>query len=190
VTSLAIGAVTRNWWMWLVRGIAAILFGVLTFRWPGSTLVVIGFLFGAYALVDGVFAVLATMRAAETHQQWWPLLLEGVVGLVIAAITFWDVRITLLALYFTIAAWAVITGILEIIAAIHLRTQLTNELWLVVGGVASVLFGILMVGYPLAGALTIVWLISAYAILFGILMIGFSLRLRRHSAAISAESKP
>jgi uncharacterized membrane protein HdeD (DUF308 family) len=183
-----LGGIARNWWLWLIRGIVAILFGVLALRWPGNTLVVIGLLFGAYALVDGILAILATIRAVETHQRWWPLLFEGVVGILIAAITFWDVRITLLALYFTIAAWAFVTGVLEIVAAIHLRSHLTKEFWLIIGGIASILFGVLMIWYPLAGALALVWLIGAYAIVFGIVMIAFSLRLRGHSAALAAES--
>jgi uncharacterized membrane protein HdeD (DUF308 family) len=115
-------------------------------------------------------------------------MVEGLVGLLIAGITLRDVGITLLALYFTIAAWAFITGVLEIVAAIQLRSHVTNEFWLILGGIASILFGVLMVWFPLAGALALVWLISAYAIVFGILMIAFSLRLRGHSAAVSTAS--
>lgn len=170
----------QNWWMVLIRGIAAVIFGILAFIWPGATILVIGILFGAYALVDGIFAIFATVRAAQSQQRWWPFLIEGIVGILIAAITFYDIRITLLALYLTIAAWAIITGILEIIAAIQLRKHIANEIWLIIAGIASIAFGVLMIYYPLAGALAIVWLISAYAIVFGILMIGFALRLRSH----------
>jgi uncharacterized membrane protein HdeD (DUF308 family) len=177
-----VDVVTRNWWAWLIRGIVAIVFGVLAFMWPGATIVAIGILFGAYALVDGVFAIVATIRAAETKARWWPLLLEGIVGILIAAITFWDIRITLFALYLTIAAWAFLTGILEIVAAVQLRKHIANEFWLIVGGIASIVFGGLMVWFPLAGALALVWLIGSYAILFGLLMIAFSFRLRGHPA--------
>ena len=135
---------TRNWWTWLIRGIAAVIFGVLAFLWPGVTWVAIGILFGAYAFVDGVFAIVATVRAAETRQRWWPFLIEGIVGIVIAAITFYDVRITISALYFTIAAWAFLTGILELVAAVQLRKHIANEFWLILGGIASIVFGVLL----------------------------------------------
>lgn len=172
---------TRNWWMWLIRGIAAIVFGLLAWRWPGVTWITIAILFGAYALVDGIFAIVATVRAAESQQRWWPFLIEGIVGILIAAITFYDVRITLLALYFTIAAWAFLTGIFEIIAAVQLRKHIANEIWLIVAGIASIAFGVLMLYFPMAGMLAIIWLIAAYAIVFGILMIAFALRLRSHA---------
>lgn len=174
---------TRNWWMWLIRGIAAVIFGILAYLWPGATWVAIGILFGAYAFVDGIFAIVATVRAAETQQRWWPFLIEGVIGILIAAITFYDVGITIFALYFTIAAWAFLTGIFEIVAAVQLRKHISNEIWLILGGIASIAFGVLMIWFPLVGALTIIWLIAAYAIVFGIIMIAFSLRLRSHANA-------
>lgn len=183
ITSLAAHALARNWWMFLIRGLVAILFGVIAFLWPGATLLAIGILFGAYALVDGIFAIVATVRAVGAHQRWWPFLLEGIVGILIAAVTFYDIRITLLALYFTIAAWAFLTGIFEIVAAIQLRKQIKNEIWLIIGGIASIAFGVLMVVYPLAGVLAIIWLIAAYAIVFGLIMIAFAFRLRNHLAS-------
>ena len=116
------------------------------------------------------------------RQSRWPLLFEGIVGLIIAAITFYDVRITLFAIYLVIAAWAFLTGILEIIAAIQLRKHIANEVWLIVGGIASILFGCLLLWFPIAGILTLIWLIAAYAIVFGVIMIAFAFRLRSHSS--------
>jgi len=180
-----ISVLARNWWALMIRGIAAVVFGVLAFIWPGATIVAIGVLFGAYAFVDGVFAIVAAVRAAEAHERWWPFVIEGIVGLLIAAITFYDVAITIFALFFTIAAWAFLTGIMEIAAAIELRKTLANEGWLILGGVLSILFGILMVWRPLAGALAVIWIIGAYAVIFGFAMIGLSLRLRAHHEATS-----
>jgi uncharacterized membrane protein HdeD (DUF308 family) len=173
-------AVASTWWMWLIRGLAAILFGLLAFTWPGLTWITIAILFGAYALVDGVFAIIAAVRAAQHQQRWWPFLLEGIVGIVIAAITWYDIRITLAALYLTIAAWAFITGILEIVAAVQLRKHISNEIWLIIGGIASIAFGVLLLLFPIIGALTVIYIIAAYAIVFGIIMISFAFRLRSH----------
>lgn len=181
-----VGTLTRNWWMWLIRGIAAVIFGILAWIWPGLTWITIAILFGAYALVDGVFAIVATVRAAETQQRWWPFLIEGLIGIVIAAITFYDVRITIVALYFTIAAWAFLTGIFELVAAVQIRKHIANEIWLIIGGIASIAFGVLMLLYPIIAALTIIYIIAAYAIVFGFIMIGFSLRLRGHVQAPTA----
>jgi uncharacterized membrane protein HdeD (DUF308 family) len=174
-------ALARNWWALLIRGIAAIIFGVLAFMWPGATILAIGILFGAYAFVDGIFAIVAAIRAAQAHQRSWPFIIEGIVGLLIAAITFYDVAITIFALFITIAAWAFITGILEIVAAIQLRKVITGEFWLIIGGIASILFAVLMIWRPLAGALAVIWIIGIYAIIFGIAMIALSLRLRDHA---------
>ncbi|HTU83859.1 MAG TPA: HdeD family acid-resistance protein [Candidatus Acidoferrales bacterium] len=170
----------RNWWALLIRGIAAVIFGILAFVWPGATWFAIAILFGAYAFVDGVFAIVAAVRAAQSHERWWPFVIEGIVGLVIAGITFYDVTITIAALYFTIAAWAFLTGILELVAAVQLRKEIRNELLLIIGGIASILFGVLMLWHPGAGFLVIIWLIGAYAVIFGITMIALAMRLRGH----------
>ncbi|HTX59031.1 MAG TPA: HdeD family acid-resistance protein [Verrucomicrobiae bacterium] len=172
----------RNWWALLIRGIAAVIFGILAFAWPGATIFAIIIVFGAYAFVDGVFAIVAAMRAAQAHERWWPFLFEGIVGLAIAAITFFEPRVTAIALYITIAAWAFLTGIFELFAAVQLRKQISNEIWLIVGGLCSIAFGVLMIWHPMAGALAVIWIIGAYAIVFGVTMIMLSLRLRKHAA--------
>lgn len=185
-TSPLVHLLARNWWAVLIRGIIAVIFGILAYLWPGATWVAVAILFGAYALVDGIFAIIAAVRAAETQQRSWPFVIEGIVGIVIAAITFYDVRITIFALYFTIAAWAFLTGIFEIVAAIELRKHVANEFWLILGGIASIAFAVLMIWFPLAGFLAITWLIAAYAIVFGIMLIALAFRLRSHLPATPA----
>jgi uncharacterized membrane protein HdeD (DUF308 family) len=174
-------ALARNWWALLLRGIAAVIFGLLAFFWPGLTGVALVMLFGAYAFVDGIFALVAAIRAAESHERWIALAIEGIVGLIIAAVTFFNPLLTAVALYWTIAIWAVITGILELIAAGQLRKLVPNEWLLILGGIASIAFGVLLVVYPLLGAVTVIYLIGAYAFVFGVSLIGLSLRLRPHA---------
>lgn len=174
-------ALARNWWAVLLRGIAALIFGLLAFFWPGATGFALVILFGAYAFIDAVFALVSAIRAAEAHERWWAFLLEGIVGLVIAAIVVFRPGVAALALYFTIAIWAVLTGIFEIIAAVQMRALIPNEFWLILGGILSIVFGVLLFVFPLIGILTVIYLIGFYAILFGIVMIVFSLRLRQHA---------
>ncbi len=176
-------ALARNWWALLLRGIAAVIFGLLAFFWPGGVAVVLVILFGAYAFVDGIFALISAVRAAEAHQRWWAFLLEGIVGLVIAAIVVFYPGIAGLGLYFAIAIWAILTGILEIVAAVQMRKLIPNEFWLILGGILSIAFGILLYVFPLIGIPTVIYLIGFYAIFFGIVMIVFSFRLRSHAAA-------
>lgn len=175
----------RNWWALLIRGIAAVVFGIVAFLWPGITAFALVLLFGAYAFVDGIFAIVAAVRAAAAHERWWPLVIEGIVGLLIAAVTMYDLRLTALALYLTIAAWAFITGIFEIVAAIQLRKAIAGEWLLIVAGICSILFGVLMIWHPVAAALAIVWIVATYAIVFGVIMIALAFRLRGHAAAAS-----
>lgn len=174
-------SLARNWWALLLRGFAAVLFGGLAFLIPGTTIYALVILFGAYAFVDGVFAIASAVRAAEAHERWWPFVIEGVIGLAIAAITFFQPHITAFALYITIAVWAFLTGIFEIVAAVQLRKAIAGELLLIVSGVLSILFAALLVAFPQVGALTIVYIIGAYAMVFGVLMIGLAFRLRGHA---------
>jgi uncharacterized membrane protein HdeD (DUF308 family) len=171
-------ALARNWWAVLIRGIAAVIFGLLAFFWPGITGFALVILFGAYAFVDGIFALIAAIRAAESHERWLVLAAEGIIGLIIAAITFFSPGITAIALYFVIATWAVLTGILEIVAAVRLRQMVPNEWLLILSGILSIAFGVLLVIYPMIGILTVIYLIGFYAVVFGVMLIGFSLRLR------------
>ena len=168
----------RNWWALALRGLLAVLFGVAAFVWPGITLGALVVLFGAYALVDGVFAIVAAIRAAGREMRWWPLVVEGLVGIGVGVLTFAWPGITALALLYLIAGWAIITGIFEIAAAVRLREVIEGEWLLGLGGVASVLFGVAIALFPGAGALALVWMIGAFAVFFGIVLIGLGLRLR------------
>jgi len=180
VPSGMLESLAKNWWAVLLRGIAAVIFGVLALWHPLAAGVALVFLFGAYALIDGIFAIVAAVRAAEVRARWWPFVIEGIVGIAIAAITFFYPGITAFALYWLIAAWAIITGVFEIIAAVQLRRVILNEVLLIISGVISIAFGILLYLYPLAGAFTIIWVIGIYAIIFGILFIMLAFRLRKH----------
>ncbi|MGD0969658.1 MAG: HdeD family acid-resistance protein [Candidatus Aquilonibacter sp.] len=181
-----LGVLARNWWALLIRGIAAVIFGLLAFFWPGATGWALVILFGAYALVDGVFAIVSAVRAAEAHQRWIALALEGIIGIIIAALVFFDPLLVGVALYYTIAVWAVLTGILELVAAFQLRALMPNEWMLILGGILSIVFGVLLIIYPLIGILTVIYLIGFYAIFFGIVMIAFAFRLKAHATATPA----
>src|SRR5437867_2685233 len=167
-----------NWWALAIRGVVAILFGVLTFFWPAITLAALALLFGAYALVDGIFNIVSAIRGGHGHEQWWVLLLEGIVSLLAAAVSFLWPGITVLAFVYLIGAWAVITGLLEFAAAIRLRKYITGEWLLALAGIASVVFGFLLMFWPFTGAIVVAWWIGAYAIVFGALMLALSFRLR------------
>lgn len=169
-------ALAHNWWTLVLRGLAAIIFGVLAFVWPGITFTVMVLFFGAYVLWDGVFALIGAFRTQAERR--WPLILEGVVGIVIGLLTFLWTGAATLALLLIIGVWAVITGVFEIMAAIRLREEIEGEWLLLISGVLSVLFGIAIAIWPAAGLLAVTWLIGAYAILFGILFIVLGLRLR------------
>jgi len=166
----------RNWWAVVLRGVVAVLFGILAFIWPEVTLFVLIALFGAFALVNGMLAVISAFRIAGTDR-WWHVL-EGVAGIVLGILTFLWPGITALVLVTFIAAWAIVTGIFQNVAAIRLRREIEGEWVLALAGLLSVIFGILLIVFPGAGALSLIWLISAYAIAFGVLLILLGLRLR------------
>jgi uncharacterized membrane protein HdeD (DUF308 family) len=169
----------RHWWVIGLRGLAAVLFGVLAFVWPGMTLAVLVLLFGAYALVDGILAVVVAVRGGTDHRLVMGL--EGVVGVLAGLAAFVFPGLTALVLLYIIAFWAILTGVLEVVAAVRLRRVISNEWGLIIGGVLSVLFGIVLIAAPGAGALAVVFLIGIYAVLFGVTLLMLSWGLRSHA---------
>lgn len=168
----------RNWGFVALRGVVALLFGVATLYNPALTLVVLVFLFGAYSFIDGIFSVVTAIANRGGQPYRIALLLGGIVGIAIGAVTYFTPNVTALALLFLIAAWAIVTGIAQIVAAIRLRKMISGEWLLALAGVLSVLFGVFLAAAPGAGALAVTLWIGAYAILFGILLIALAFRLR------------
>jgi len=168
----------RTWGSLVVRGVLAILFGILAFARPGGTAVGLVYLFGVFAILDGIFAVVASADVAEMHGRWGALLLTGLVGIAIGILTFVRPAVTALGLVYYVAAWAVLTGALEVAAAIRLRKVVHGEWILVLAGFLSIACGVLIAARPGAGLLTLVWLVGGYALLFGVLEIGLGFRLR------------
>jgi len=175
----------RNWWVPAVRGIAAILFGVIAFIWPGLTLFTLVILFAAYAIVDGASALVALVRGeADARRHVWHYAIIGVVGILagIAAIVY--PGITAIALLYVVAFWAFVIGVFQITAAIRLRREIKGELWMILGGIASVAFGALLVVFPGTGLLSLIWLVGLWAVMFGITNLALALRLRRHHQSV------
>lgn len=169
---------TRSWWLLLLRGLAAIAFGVLTWVQPGISLAALVLLFGAYALVDGIFAVWMAIAGHKDHEHWWLLLLGGLVGIGVGILTFMAPGVTALAVVFYIAIWAIATGVLQIATAVRLRKEIKGEWVLILAGLASVAFGLILAARPGVGALALLWLIAAYAIVFGALFVALAIKAR------------
>ncbi len=172
------GILSRSWWMLLLRGLVAIAFGILTWRQPGLSLAALVLLFGAFSLADGVLGVWTAISGRKEHEHWGLLLLGGLVGIGIGILTFVAPGITALALLFYIAIWAIGTGLLQIAVAIRLRKEIQGEGFLILGGLASVIFGGLLISRPGAGALAVLWLIAAYAVVFGLLLVFLAFKVR------------
>src|SRR4030042_2615655 len=159
----------RTWWVLLLQGLAAVLFGVLALVWPGLTLATLVLLFGAYALVDGAFAVVGSLAHLKEYEDWWLVLLTGLASIAVGILTFIQPGITAMSLLFLIAAWALVIGVLTIVQAIQLRKVIEGEWLLILSGIASVLFGLFVFALPGAGALSLNWLIATYALVCGVL---------------------
>jgi uncharacterized membrane protein HdeD (DUF308 family) len=185
-----LGLVARDWWVFAIRGIAAIVFGILAFIWPERTLAVLVLLFGAYALVDGVALLVGLIRGdAEARRHGWAVAIMGVLGIVAGVITFMRPDLTAVSLLYLVASWAIVTGVFQVIAAIALRDELEGELWMALGGVASIVFGALLVAFPGDGLITLVWLVGIWAVVFGASSLGLANKLRGLSEALTAPAR-
>ena len=176
-----LAAMGRMWWLVLLRGLAAILFGALALAWPGVTLITLALFWGAYALVDGVAALWHGWQAKDSGKPMWQNILIGLLGVAAGVFTFLSPGITAIALLTLIAVWAIICGVLEIAAAIRLRKEIHNEWMLILSGVLAVAFGALMILSPGSGALAVLWVIAAFSIAYGVLLVGLAFRLKKHA---------
>jgi len=169
---------TRNWWALALRGLAGIIFGIITFAWPGISLAALVLLFGAYALTDGIFAIAAAVSGSGRKNKWWALLIGGVLSIIAGIVAFVVPGVTALVLLYLIAGWAIAVGILAIITAITLRREIKGEWMMILFGILAVAFGISLAIYPAAGALAVVLWIGAYVLVTGALLLGLAIRLR------------
>jgi uncharacterized membrane protein HdeD (DUF308 family) len=176
----------RMWWLVLLRGLAAIVFGILAWAWPGVTLITLVLFWGAYALVDGVAALVGGWQTKDSGKPMWQIVLVGIVGIAAGIFTFVQPGVTAVALLILIAAWAIVNGVFEIAAAIRLRKEIDNEWLLILSGVLSIVFGIFMIVNPGAGAMAVLWLIGVFAIAYGALLVMLSFKLKKHAAPKAA----
>ncbi|RMH61416.1 MAG: HdeD family acid-resistance protein [Bacteroidetes bacterium] len=170
---------TRSWKWLLARGVLALLFGVAALVWPALSLAVLVGLFAAFALLSGLVAVWAAVRYRSGTQRWWLLLLQGVLGVVAAVLAVAWPEITALVLLALVAAWAILTGVIEIILAVRLRRDIEGEWLLGLGGLLSVVFGVLLVVLPSAGLLALAWLVGLWAIVYGLTLAALAFKLRK-----------
>ena len=182
LASALLPPLARHWWVFLVRGLVAIAFGLLALFYPAATLVTLILFYGVFALVDGVFAVVSAIRGTGMGSRWW-LALVGVLGIIAGLVTFFWPGITALALLTVIGVWALIYGIFEIIGAIRLRKEIDNEWLLLIHGVLAVLFGLMVLVRPGAGAVALIWLIGSFALASGIVLVVLAFGLKRHARA-------
>jgi uncharacterized membrane protein HdeD (DUF308 family) len=183
--------ISSNWWLFLVRGIVAIVLAILTYMWPGIAIGILVSLFGAYAAIDGLLALGFAIRCAARRERWLGLLFEGVLGVLVGAVVFALPGAAALSFAFLVAAWAISTGVFEIVAAVRLRKQIEGEFWLALAGVISIVIGVWFLARPGLGLLATVWALASYELLFGFVLIGLAFRLRGvRSPRLTLAQKP
>ncbi|RGE46775.1 HdeD family acid-resistance protein [Comamonas testosteroni] len=169
----------RSWWVLLLRGVAAIVFGVLTWMQPAASAAALVLIFGAYVFLDGVLGVYSAIKSRNESRHWWMVLLWGLTGVVFGVLTVINPAITALVLTIYIGVWALITGVVEIVAALRLRKEIEGEWLLVLGGLISVLFGAFVLAQPGAGMMAMLWVIATYAVIFGVLMVLLAFKVKK-----------
>src|SRR6267143_4339736 len=174
-----------NWWLLALRGLVAVLFGVLAFMWPGATLITLVWLFGVFALLNGILSLVLAAKTPKGYPKVGSLILGGLLGILAGLLAFVMPGITALGLLILIAAWAIATGVMELVAAVRLRKIINNEWLLILAGIASVIFGVILLFQPAAGALALIWLIAAWAVVFGILLMVLAFRMRNWKGLIA-----
>jgi uncharacterized membrane protein HdeD (DUF308 family) len=177
----------QNWWAVALRGVFAIIFGLVALLLPGATILSLVLIFSAYMLVDGIFAIISAVRAARRNRRWGMLVLEGIVDIATGAVAFLLPTITVLAFVLLMGAWAIVSGGLMFASAFRLRRRY-GRWWLALGGLASLIFGVLLIASPLVGAVVLTWWLGAYALVFGtvLLVLAFQLRSRRNESPDNA----
>jgi len=175
---MMIEALKRHWWVPVIRGIAAIVFGIIAFVYPGITIATLVLFFGAWVLIDGIFRVVGAIGHRASDPDWGWHIVIGIVGIIVGFLTFHAPQITALALIIYVAAWALMIGATEIAFAIKLRREIKGEWFLILMGLASIVFALLLLWNPIAGAAAVIWLIAWYAVVLGVLGIFFGFRLR------------
>lgn len=182
-TTTLLDQLAKSWGWIALRGAAAVIFGVLAFAWPVKALVVLVLFFGAYALVEGIFAMVAAFKVRDGGKPMWSFVAIGLLGIVAGIVTFLWPGITVLTLVAFIAVWAFFMGIFQIVAAVRLRKEISHEWLLGLSGVLSVIFGAVMMARPVEGLLAVVWVIAAYSVVFGILLLVLAFRLKNRTAS-------
>lgn len=184
--NIAAPIVRRNWWIMALRGLFAVIFGLIALVAPGIALLAFIYVFAAYALIDGGIAIITAIQERELLDRWGWVLFEGILSILAGIIAFANPSLTAVVLLYIIAAWAIVTGIMEIVTAFVIREFVSREWILALAGIASVAFGIILFISPGAGILSILWLVGIYGIVFGLLFIVRAFQLRSWASSVTA----
>lgn len=176
---------SQYWWLALLRGLLWLTFGILVFRQPGITAAALAVLFGFFVLADGIGNVVTAIGGRSQNAHWWVLLIIGVLGIGIGLLSVFNPGLTAIALLYYIAIWAIATGVLQVVAAFRLRREIEGEFWLILGGLASIAFGVVAMARPGLGILSLLWLLGAYAIVYGVVMIALAFKARGFAAKVA-----